>query len=218
MCAGATGTLVSPDIDLTGATGRLNLSFRYYQLGDGVPQRDMSSVEIWDGTKWSTLDVDRSDGRNLLDYGAWSVGSYNLTSYAGKTIKLRFTYSGLSESDNDPEGFYIDDVQVTATCLQCGATTDFNGDGKPDLLWRNAATGQTVVWLMNGTAYSSYQTISPTLADPNWKVAGVGGFDGNGATGILWRNSATGQDVIWSMNGANLSSFKNLAPSIADPN
>ncbi|HYR27718.1 MAG TPA: hypothetical protein VEU30_04595, partial [Thermoanaerobaculia bacterium] len=31
---------------------------------------------------------------------------------------------------------------------------DFNGDGKSDLVWRNTATGQTVVWLMNGTIYS----------------------------------------------------------------
>ena len=33
---------------------------------------------------------------------------------------------------------------------------DFNGDGKTDILWRNKSTGQNVVWLMNGTTYSSY--------------------------------------------------------------
>ncbi len=27
---------------------------------------------------------------------------------------------------------------------------DFNGDGKADLVWRNASTGQTAIWLMGG--------------------------------------------------------------------
>jgi hypothetical protein len=29
---------------------------------------------------------------------------------------------------------------------------DFNGDGKADFLWRNAATGQMYMWFMNGSA------------------------------------------------------------------
>ena len=33
-------------------------------------------------------------------------------------------------------------------------TGDFNGDGKRDLVWRNNITGQTAVWLMNGTPAS----------------------------------------------------------------
>jgi hypothetical protein len=27
---------------------------------------------------------------------------------------------------------------------------DFNGDGKADLVWRNTATGQHAIWLMDG--------------------------------------------------------------------
>ncbi len=33
---------------------------------------------------------------------------------------------------------------------------DFNGDGKSDILWQNRVNGQRVIWLMNGTSYSSY--------------------------------------------------------------
>jgi outer membrane protein W len=32
------------------------------------------------------------------------------------------------------------------------ATSDFNGDGKNDLLWHNTATGNVGVWEMNGAA------------------------------------------------------------------
>src|SRR6266404_4279997 len=51
------------------------------------------------------------------------------------------------------------------------------------------------------------------LADPNWTIAGVGGFNGtlNATTGrvktdILWRNPYTGQNAIWFMDGTTLSS------------
>jgi chitodextrinase len=82
--------------------------------------------------------------------------------------------------------------------------SDFNGDGKSDILWRNSTTGQNAIWLMNGATLSSGAPI-PTVTDLNWSIAGVGDFDGNGKSDILWRNSATGQDAIWLMNGTTLS-------------
>jgi hypothetical protein len=39
---------------------------------------------------------------------------------------------------------------------------DFNGDGKPDLLWRNKTTGQVVVWYMNGVTGIGVATIAPS--------------------------------------------------------
>jgi hypothetical protein len=34
-------------------------------------------------------------------------------------------------------------------------TGDYNGDGQPDLIWENTATGDRYVWLMNGATFSS---------------------------------------------------------------
>jgi len=36
---------------------------------------------------------------------------------------------------------------------------DLNGDGKSDIVWRNASTGQVTGWLMNGTTMSSWATL-----------------------------------------------------------
>src|SRR2546430_134680 len=80
---------------------------------------------------------------------------------------------------------------------------DFDGNGTTDLIWRNSATGQTVVWLMNGTSASSSAFI---MNDPTWVVTATGDFNGDGKTDLVWRNSATGQTVIWLMNGASASS------------
>jgi hypothetical protein len=35
-------------------------------------------------------------------------------------------------------------------------TGDFNGDGKPDLVWQNDATQQVVVWYLGGSQGNSY--------------------------------------------------------------
>ena len=40
----------------------------------------------------------------------------------------------------------------------------------------------------------------------DWVIAGVGDFNGEGKSDILWRNSTTGQVYLWFMNGASLAS------------
>src|SRR5690348_17871971 len=61
-----------------------------------------------------------------------------------------------------------------------------------------------MIYLMNGVTISSSATLA-TVADPSWSIAGVGDFDGDGKSDILWRNSATGENAIWFMNGPTLS-------------
>ncbi|MBD1923776.1 FG-GAP repeat protein [Microcoleus sp. FACHB-831] len=46
--------------------------------------------------------------------------------------------------------------------------SDFNGDGKADILWRNYATGDNAVWLMDGKLLSSSAYLAAT-SDVNWE-------------------------------------------------
>jgi len=93
---------------------------------------------------------------------------------------------------------------------------DFNGDGKTDILWRNKSTGQNVVWLMNGTTYSSYAELLQ-VADTNWQIVGTGDFNSDGKTDIVWRNKSTGQNVVWLMDGVNYGGYAWLL-EVADLN
>jgi hypothetical protein len=70
----------------------------------------------------------------------------------------------------------------------------------------------------NGTTLSSY-TYLPTVADPDWTIAGTADFDADGNPDILWRNVSNGMNAIWyltSANGFTMSSSASL-PAVTDP-
>jgi len=94
--------------------------------------------------------------------------------------------------------------------------SDFNSDRKSDILWRNSATGENTIWLMNGATLSAGISIN-AVADLNYGIAGVGDFNGDGKADILWHNRATGENAIWLMNGTTLLGGAVIA-TITDPN
>jgi hypothetical protein len=90
---------------------------------------------------------------------------------------------------------------------------DFTRDGRPDLLWRHAASGSTYLWRMDGTALAQDQFVANV--DGTWFVIGTGDFNGDGHNDIVWRNQSTGQASVWYLvDGAYQS---DASPFTADP-
>lgn len=77
-------------------------------------------------------------------------------------------------------------------------TGDFNGDGIDDVLWRNTSTWAFTDWL--GTPAGGYVVNDAnalvTTVGSDWKVVGIGDFNGDGMSDILWRNNS-GQLSDW---------------------
>src|SRR3954463_11387593 len=81
---------------------------------------------------------------------------------------------------------------------------DFNGDGRSDILWRNVTTGENYLYPMNGRQILAEEGYLRTVPDLNRKIAGIGDFDGDGKSAILWRNSSTGENYIYLMDGTTI--------------
>ena len=80
--------------------------------------------------------------------------------------------------------------------------TDFNGDGKSDIVFEN---GIGTRWLFNMNGAVVQTAMALPGAAPGWVLVGMGDFDGNGTTDLLWQNSAdTTQYWIYLMNGPTI--------------
>jgi len=111
--------------------------------------------------------------------------------------------------------------QVTDTNWQIVGTGDFNNDGKDDVVWRNATTGDNALWLMNGgiTGIQSYPDVVtlPQVAGSNWQIVGTGDFNNDGKDDLVWSDTTGGSNAMWLMNGTANPGVAFL-PAVTDPN
>jgi len=94
-------------------------------------------------------------------------------------------------------------------------TGDFNADGNADIVWRNVRSGANAVWYMNGTNFSSAADISPASSDVNVRIAAIADYNNDSKPDLLMRNTLTGANELWLMDGVTRSSVVTI-PSVAD--
>ena len=104
--------------------------------------------------------------------------------------------------------FTIQDIGVIPLSWQIAGSGDFSGSGPDQLLWRNT-DGDVGLWTPStptaGAVSFNYSDLG--MVSTAWQIAGVGDFNGDGKTDILWRNS-NGDVGLWnSVPGAGSVSF-----------
>lgn len=105
------GSLVSPDIDLSQATSA-TLTFWtwiYTEPGGGT-DHDQKSVQVSTdgGLNWANL----SGSPIPDDNRTWHQRAFDLSTYRGQTINIRFLFDTVDATGNSYEGWYIDDVRI----------------------------------------------------------------------------------------------------------
>jgi len=120
---------------------------------------------------------------------AFSI-SGNVLTYTGGSVTLGQLPANHISARSNPGG----GVQLVVD--QTSAHSDFNGDGRDDVLWRNTQTGVVTLWL--GRADGSFvNSATSHNAGNDWTIFGTGDFNGDGRDDILWRQSGTGIITNW---------------------
>lgn len=119
------------------------------------------------------------------------------------------------DKDLDVTGSSLDAIADVNWRIQ--GTGDFNGDGKVDYLLRHHGVGQNLVQYTDGNRQVIGAAALPAIPDVRWHIEGTGDFDQDGDSDIVLRHYATGQNLIWYMNGAAVERVEAL-PVIPDLN
>jgi hypothetical protein len=87
----------------------------------------------------------------------------------------------------------------------------FPGEGSSSIFWRDTA-GDIAVWLVSVSTVQAPPSVTITagglgnLPTATWNLAGVGDFDGDGQSDLLWSDTTNGNYSIWFMNGTQVES------------
>ena len=195
----STGRVLAPDVVTDFAAPYTG---RYYVDVSGFPQsgnpNGTGAYTINVVTAHANGDFNANGRSDMLwrnangELAQWSMDGGNITSGGD------LTYNGLQ-------------VRPDASWT-IAATTDFNFDGKADILW-HGPNGELVTWMMDGSTITSSAAVTlngaPQRLDSSWSIAAVGDFaggtEGNEDRAVLWRNTTTNQLVEWNMFGSAIS-------------
>ena len=141
--------------------------------------------------------TDFSMGERIL------ISDANIASFSYDLSGQTLTYTGGSLTlGSAPNGHIVASAAaeggVQLTLIHHDPANDFNGDGRSDVLWRNAGTGQISDWLAaSGSGFTDNYNNARANVSTGWTVAGTGDFNGDGRDDVLWRNTSTGQITDW---------------------
>src|SRR5262249_31686398 len=116
------GTITSGPITLPNNPG-VGLAFNYVLQTEGNnPTFDLASVQVSNngGATFTTI-ASSANSAQLPLSSVWRNASFSLAAFAGQTVLIRFSFDTVDSVLNNFEGWYVDDVQLTAP----GAWNDY---------------------------------------------------------------------------------------------
>jgi len=138
------------------------------------------------------------NGDTITDFGVGDriiISDATFADFSFELIGNTLTYSGGSLTLSTPliGGLVARAASgggVELSVLKHDADSDFNGDGRSDILWRNDS-GVIFNFLGNGNGgVANNGDNSYVAVGTNWTIAGIGDFNGDTRDDILWRNTS----------------------------
>ena len=167
---------------------------------------------LWENTQSNELIVWVMQGGAIvqtyaLPYGLPVVAVRSFSNNGLSDVLLRdYTNGQLYMLINQGGGNFVEQPVGSAVSMgwEIAGAADLYGDGGTELFWSNSASGQIVVWRLNGATVVDGQLIGSLPA--SWYIAGFGDFNGDGKDDILLRNNQSGEIIAWIMSGLSITS------------
>jgi hypothetical protein len=135
------------------------------------------------------------------DFGDWlSTACPQAHPYVQNAFVCTGQYSDIAATS--PEGLNLDVVGYDLVAAVRAAVADFNNDGHPDYVLRNASTRQTAIWYLNDNILIS-GALGPSIT-AGWRLDGVADFNRDVHPDYALFNPATDRTAIWYLSGPTL--------------
>ncbi len=175
-----------------------------------VKVADIVITDTDGGTNTLSLTGADADLFEIFDTSAGETGGEIVRLKAGVSLdRLQNPILDVTVQIDDPSIGLTPDSSDSLSVKVVATDNDFNGNGFSDIVWRDKVTGQNAISLINldvsGIAPSVdvvTSFVNPFINDPNWEIQAVGNFNGDGSGDLVWRNKATGQNLLWLMKDA----------------
>jgi large repetitive protein len=107
--------LTSPAINLTSASGTVNLTFWRWLNSDYTPYMN-NVIEVFNGSTW--VQIWQSGPPPAVQDAAWVRQTFNVTSYKSSAFRVRFGFNVDSPGVWTVSSWNVDDVTLgSGTCL-----------------------------------------------------------------------------------------------------
>jgi hypothetical protein len=106
-------------------------------------------------------------------------------------------------------------VSVADLGWKLAGAGDLDGDDRPELVFRHD-DGRTLAWFLGDRGTIRLTAPIGTPIGAPWSLEAVADIDTDGRADLVWRNAASGQIVVWFLNGEQVDSQARLDPPVAD--
>ncbi len=160
-----------------------------------LPLRGLSQ----DASRWIQSIVDDQVGAGVSLVGTGERGGNPLRDlvWADPSGQLFLSDGADIAETEDPASTFEEAIRLRPTERLAGLA-DLDDDGIGDWIIEDDATGD--VWVVNGSS-REIQIAQPDLSDTELRLAGVGDFNGNGQSELLWQ----GTDLSYQIGGTGRS-------------